>query len=140
MVVNFHTYNSVCRSFSLTAFFSGILAHEGLGTLNPLDPAVANGHEARRRIAARDSTNDPYRIAEPVVNTSRDAILSTVRLDVDAADQRIRASADNGHAFVKNNYVVQGLCGKAWVFHTTTVAYAQILIQQASAGGSIVCI
>lgn len=140
VVVNFHTYNTACRSFSLTGMFDAIWAHEGLGTNNPLDPILANGHEARRRNAARDSINDPYRIAEPLVRASYADLRFSLTLDVDEADQRISAAADPDHAFVGNNYLVQGNCGSAWVFNTTQQAYTLIPMQIQRPNGTFTCL
>lgn len=140
VVVNFHTYNTICRSFSLTPMFNAIWAHEGLGTNNPFDPLQANGHEARRLIAARDSVNDPYRLAEPLIRASYAELQNRLTLDVDEADRRIRAAADVDHAFVGNNYLVQGNCGKAWVFDPTQQAFVQIAVQMQLADGTFTCI
>jgi hypothetical protein len=129
VVVNFHTYNTVCRSFSQTPLFNAIWAHEYLGTNNPFDPILANGHEARRRNAARDPNNDPYRLAERRVGASYVGLRLGVVLDVDAAESRITAGADPDHGFVLNNYLVQGTCGTAWVFDTTQLSYVLITVQ-----------
>ena len=136
VIVNFYTYNQSCRLFSLTDFYAKLWAHEGFGTLNPLDSLVANGHEARARIAARDSVNDPYRIAEPMWDFTRSALRQNLKVLVDGADRRIlvMADADTLHTFVRNNYVVQGQCGKAWVFrphiHPDTNRYWNIQVIQ----------
>ncbi len=140
VVVNFYTYNTLCRSFGLTPLFDAILAHEALGTNNPLDPLQANGHEARRLIAARDSVNDPYRLAEPVVRASYAQLLERVALDVLDAEREISAAADVDHAFVNSNYLVQGSCGKAWVLDTIQQAYAQIPTQVQRPDGTFTCI
>lgn len=140
VVVGFHTYNTVCRTFALTAMFDAIWAHEAMGTNNPLDSMVANGHEARRRVAARDTVNDPYRLAEPMVRTSETQLRQDVALDVDDADLRIKAMADADHWFVGNNYLVQGVCGKAWVFNTPTLTYAQIVMTIVRPDGTLTCI
>ncbi|MHB1329846.1 MAG: hypothetical protein ACYC2K_16735 [Gemmatimonadales bacterium] len=140
VVVNFHTYNTVCRSFSLTPLFSAIWAHEGLGTNDPLNPLQANGHEARRRIAARDPVNDPYRIAEPLIRASYAELLNGVALDVYDAEREISAAADADHAFVHSNYLVQGNCGKAWVFNTIQQAFVQIAMQMQRPDGTFTCI
>ena len=140
VVVNFHTYNTICRSFSLTPMFNAIWAHEGLGTNNPFDPLQANGHEARRLIAARDSVNDPYRLAEPLIRASYAELQNRLTLDVGEAEQRISDAADVGHTFVGNNYLVRGNCGKAWVFDPTQQAFVQIAMQMQLANGTFKCI
>ena len=128
--VNFHTYNTICRGFSLTPLFNALWAHEGLGTQNPLDPNLANGHEARRRIAARLPSNDPYRIAEPMFRLSYAQLQGDLTLDVYTAEQQISAASDAGHLKVGNNYVTpQGNCGKAWVFDTSVGRFVNIALQ-----------
>ncbi len=139
VVVNFYTYNSACRAFSLTPLFDAIWAHEGFGTNNPLDPAVANGHEARRRIAARDQMNDPYRIAEPLVRASYSNLRADLTIAVDDADRNVNDGADSDHAFVNSNYLVQGSCGKAWVFDSSLRRYNQIQLQIKRLNGTFVC-
>jgi hypothetical protein len=100
--------------------FDGLWKHEGFGTKDPLDPNVANGHEARRRIAARDTLNDPYRMIESYVNTSYMNLRDVVRDSVRRADITIAQGADGAHVFVKDNYVQPGnKCGAAWVFFST---------------------
>ncbi|MGH7426937.1 MAG: hypothetical protein ACREJ4_00985 [Candidatus Methylomirabilaceae bacterium] len=121
VVVNFYTYNTVCRGFSLTPMYEGLWKHEGFGTHTPpTDPAVANGHEARRRIAARESLNDPYRMIESYVNSSYVDLRQIARDSVLRADVTIASGADGAHLFVKDNYVGSGnKCGEAWVFDST---------------------
>jgi len=97
-----------------------------LGTKNQNDSSVANGHEARRRIAARDPLNDPYRIVERYVGTSRDGLGRLVTFDVWEADYRITIFSDPDHAFVYDNYVQGNKCGQAWVFDTADVRYKKI--------------
>jgi hypothetical protein len=139
VAVNFDTYNSACRAFSMTPLFDAIWAHEGFGTNDPLDPVLANGHEARRRNAARDPLNDPYRIAEPLVRATYDNLRTDLALNVDAAEQRISPASDPDHASVNNNYLVQGSCGKAWVTDTTQRQYTLVSQQIKRPDGTFVC-
>ncbi len=139
VIVNFHTYNTICQRFALTAFFNAIWAHEAMGTNNPLDALQANGHEARRRIVARDTLSDPYWLTEPTVRGSLTQLRIDVALDVDDADQRISAAADPDHQRV-GNYLVQGVCGSAWVFNTPTQSYAKIMMRILRADSTFTCI
>lgn len=134
VVVNFFTYNSACRSFSLTPVFDAIWAHESLGTL------PSNGHEGRRRAAARDAMNDPYRIAEPLVGASLADLRFIVAIAVNGADGRITDASDTGHSFVGNNYIVNGNCGQAWVFDTAQQFFVLFPMQIQRDDGSFTCI
>lgn len=130
VVVNFFTYNESCQGFSLTPMFAAIWSHEGFGTHDPLNPATANGHEARRRIAARDTLNDPYRVLEPVVQTTMPWLTALVGQRVHAIDAMISSFA-NEHEFVKDNYVQNGgKCGDTWVFDSTYSRYYKISLTQ----------
>jgi hypothetical protein len=138
VVVNFYTYNTVCRNFSLTQMFDGMLKHEAFGTNNQNQPALANGHEARRRNAAGDPSNDPYRLIEANVDPTYMGLRATVRQEVFDADERISAAADPGHVFVANNYVQGNRCGQAWAFFTTVGAYQKIELTM-NIGGTSKC-
>jgi hypothetical protein len=138
VVVNFHTYNTVCRAFSLTPMFDAIWAHEGLGVNNPNDSSLANGHEARRRIAARDPANDPYGIIEGHVAPTYADLRLLVGLDVWDADVRISDFSDPNHAYVAGNYVQGNKCGEAWVFDTGAGQYRKVELKQ-NAGGTLKC-
>ncbi len=142
MVVNFYTYNTLCRGFSLEPMFDGLWRHEGFGTKDSLNPALANGHEARRRIAARDPLNDPYRMVERYVNTTYDNLKALVIDSVHRADTTIARSADGAHLFVKDNYVGSGnRCGQAWIFDTTATVrqYNKTQVGRAE-NGMFVCL
>lgn len=73
---------------------------KSFGTKDSLDPNVANGHQARRYIAARDSLNDPYRMVEDYVNTSYGSLRTVVRDSVLSADSTIEEGSDRNHIFV----------------------------------------
>jgi hypothetical protein len=124
IVVNFLTYNTVCQVFSLTPMFDGLWAHEEYGNpLHSLDPATANGHEARRQIAARDPSNNPFKV-ERFVRIDSAALVSVARLQVRTADSIISVGADTDHVYVRNNYVQQnGQCGQSWVDSTLQYKY-----------------
>ncbi len=123
VVVNFYTYNTACQAYDLTPMFNGIWTHEGFGTKSQTAPD-ANGHEARRRQAAGQLDNDPYRDVERLILPTRASLLQQVANRVDAIDQAIEAYA-NDHSFVKDNW-----CGDAWVLDTGQVKYSRIPIRQ----------
>ena len=132
VVVSSFTCNAVCRSFSLDSMFAAVGRHEAFGSRDSLDPSVANRHEARRQVAARDPVNDPYLILESFVHASHRDLREVVRWSVWEADQRISAFADPTlHTYVRDNYIVGGQgCGEAWVFDETAHAYQKIRLDQ----------
>lgn len=131
VVVNFHTYNTICRGFSLDSMFAAFWRHEGFGSRDPLDPSAANGHEARRYIGAREPVNDPYRILEGFVHRSYAELKLLVRWAIWDADRRISTFVDTLHTFVRDNYIVQGnRCGEAWVVETVDRRYYKIRLDQ----------
>jgi hypothetical protein len=134
VVVNFHTYNTVCRGFSLTGMFNGLLTHEAFGTRNPNDSTLANGHEARNRLGASNPINDPYRIIERYVAPTRAELRDMVGFDVWDADLRISAAGDPGHVYVFGNYVQGNRCGEAWVRDTTNGQYQKIELKMSVQG------
>jgi hypothetical protein len=93
-----------------------------------------------RRIAAREPINDPYRFAEPLVRATYLDLRTDLTIAVDLAEQRIDPAADPDHVAVNNNYLVQGSCGKAWVFDTPLRRYNQIQLQVKRLNGTFVCI
>ena len=56
------------------------------------------------------------------------------------ADGEITASADTDHAFVLNNYLVQGNRGTAWAYNTALLRYLLILMQIQRTNGTFSCI
>lgn len=141
IIVNFYTYNFTCQRIDSTEFFPAIWSHEGFGTQDSLDPAVANGHEARRWIAARDTLNDPNRIVESEVNVSREFLGLVVVDSVLRADLTISAASDPDHLFVKDNYIVNGgKCGQAWVYDTPSRKYVERPMHHFDADSNLVCL
>ena len=112
VIVSFYTYNLTCRSRSPSAFHQGIWDHEGMGTKNASDSTLANGHEARRRIAAGRGLNDPYKISEGIVWISTSGLRNRLGNEVWPAESRISDYADPSHNFVHSNW-----CGKIWVWN-----------------------
>ncbi len=116
--VNLYIYNTICEESPLDLLYAGLWAHEGFGINNQLDSATANGHEARRRIAARDIRNDPRAIVEPLVlpgpsATSLKLLIESLVLNADVAIFEL--SGDE--AAVKDNFLdPSGGCGRLWVF------------------------
>lgn len=139
--VSFHMFNTVCKSFDLTPMYAGIWAHEGFGTQNPLDSATANGHEARRRIAARDLANDPNALIEGFISPlSPSTLRDLVRDSVLTVDARISAFAGDATGLVKDNYLdPAGGCGKAYVFRTSPnpQRYVFLTLTQFVAGATL---
>lgn len=127
--VNLYSYNQVCRGFDPQPWIAGILNHEGYGTQNPLDPATANGHEARRRIAASDPANDPRALTEALVHPISSVGLRFYVYDrVIDADNRISNFAADATGFVKDNYVdnpIMGDCGYLWVLFKPNSSHTQ---------------
>jgi hypothetical protein len=111
-----------------------------MGTKDSLNPNLANGHEARSRIAARDTANDPANIVERVVETRREYLGVLVQQVVFEADRRILTFSDPDHNLVKNNYVQGNKCGEAWVFSPDSAQYFKIQIRHQLPNGQFVCI
>jgi hypothetical protein len=114
--INFYHYNLICRGHSVQPLINAVLTHEGFGTQNQNDPATANGHEARRRLAAQNISNDPRAIIESYVSpVSANNLRLLVRDSVVAADVRISDFSADATGLVKDNYLdPAGGCGKAW--------------------------
>jgi len=125
VVVNFFTYNEICRSFSLAPLHAAIWAHEGFGT------GTSNGHEIRRRIAASLQANDPRRAVEGLVAADTTTLRQIVANTVFIVDSSI-SSFSTDHSFVYNNYLVGGTCGSAWVFHTSNSRYLKVQLFQSN--------
>jgi len=143
-VVNFYTYNTVCKKFSLKAVFDGLWNHEGFGSNpNRLDSTQANGHEARVRIAARDPLNDPYRIAESFVNPSFQDLIEVLHDSLLKAEDRIGRGLDGAnHVWVRNNYLLKPgstKCGEVWVSDTVQRYYRKITVTQTLPDGTTPC-
>lgn len=115
--VNMFEYNELCRNVPLAGFHQGIWAHEGFGTRDPNDPAQANGHQARKQIAAGQIQNDPYVVAQPIVAQDSTSVLARVRNDMSPVEVRISNFSIN-HTFVKDNW-----CGSLWVWNPQTSRY-----------------
>lgn len=139
--VSFHQFNTVCKGFDLNPMYDGIWAHEGLGTQDPLDSATANGHEARRRIAARDLANDPNTLIEGFTSPiSPSTLRDLVRDSVLTVDARISAFAGDATGLVRDNYLdPAGGCGKAFVFRTSPnpPRYVFFTLTQSVAGATL---
>jgi hypothetical protein len=111
VVVNFYTYNTDCEGHSLTAFFDGILNHEGYGS------GTNNGHEAQARIAAAKPDNNLYQLVEGVVTPTEAVIRNDIKNMWYSARQNItNASAE--HVLVRNNW-----CGSVWMWNDQTRKY-----------------
>jgi hypothetical protein len=102
--------------FFFGRLFLAILSHEGYGTKDQNNLALANGHEARKRIAARQTDNDPYRFAEKQVHVDSTNLRTVVGQGVKFLDDVISLVGDTGHTYVYDNYLVGGNCGKAYMF------------------------
>ncbi len=117
--VTFTRYNERCRGFSLEKFITGLWKHEGMGSKDSLDPALANGHQARLKLAATDVANDPRALVEPLVSPYSSIHLRQVIEEVVVdADLRLDAFSNDLSGFVKDNYVLPAPavgCGQAWV-------------------------
>lgn len=138
---SFHQFNTVCKGFDLNPMYAGIWAHEGFGTQNPVDSATANGHEARRRIAARDLANDPNTLIEGFTSPiSPSTLRDLVRDSVLTVDARISAFAGDATGLVRDNYLdPAGGCGKAFVFRTSPnpPRYVFFTLTQSVAGATL---
>ncbi len=141
IAVSFHLFNTVCKGFDLNPMYAGIWAHEGFGTQNPLDSATANGHEARRRIAARDIQNDPRIIVEEMVSpVSASSLTFLLQSRVIDADIRIDELSSDATGRIKDNYLdPAGGCGKAHIFRTSPnpQRYLFIALTQTVGGNSL---
>jgi hypothetical protein len=141
-LVNFWEYNELCaKNFSLDAFFEGMWDHEGMGSNGTTtDDQLANGHEARRWLAARDTANDPMRNVEDIVNPDSGHFAALIERVLDDADDEIfKVSRD--HIYVKDNYLKKnGQCGTAWVYDTAQSQFTEIpMTRQDSVTGQIYC-
>ncbi len=109
-----YEYNLSCRGFNPDPWIAAVLNHEGYGS----DPAAANGHEARRQIAAAKVENDPRALSEPVVHPGPETDLrDELAFLLIEADVRISDFASDTTGFVKDNYInypVAGDCGYLW--------------------------
>jgi hypothetical protein len=104
------TFNRTCADTGMTTIVQRIWAHEEYGTQDSSSLATANGHESRRRLAAKEIANDPRALVEPLVSKTTAADLKFVLgLLVWAADQRI--SAISGDHWKVNNNVIDSLTG-----------------------------
>lgn len=141
--ISFHQFNTVCKGFDLNSLYTGIWAHEGFGTQNPLDSATANGHEARRQIAARNVSNDPRFLVESYVGSgSAFQFRVLIKDSVVAADDRITLFAGDATGLVKDNYLdPAGGCGKAHVFRVSPNPPRYFLVPLTqSINGVILCL
>jgi hypothetical protein len=104
------------------------------------DYQLANGHEARRWLAARDSANDPMRIVEGIVHPDSLAHNALIETGLDDADDRIW-SISSDHNYVKDNYLKKnGQCGTAWVYDTAQSSFREIpMTRQDTATGQFYC-
>jgi hypothetical protein len=96
---------------------------------------VANGHEARAQIAARDTLNDPKRLVESYVNISKEYLQAVLTDSVWEAGERIRKFSGD-HTKVKDNYKQGNQCGQAWVLDTDSLKYLKVRITQTLNGES----
>jgi hypothetical protein len=111
VVVNFYTYNTDCEGYSLTAFFDGILNHEGFGS------GTNNGHEAQAWIAAAKPENNLYQLVEGLVEATEAATRDNAVNLWDIVRQRI-TDASAPHVLVRNNW-----CGSVWMWNGQTNKY-----------------
>ncbi len=110
------TFNRTCADTGMTTIVQRIWAHEEYGTQDSSSLITANGHESRRRLAAKEIANDPRALVEPLVSKTTVADLKFVLgLRVWAADQRITLIAGD-HWKVNNNVIdsLTGNCLGAW--------------------------
>ena len=113
VLVNFYNFNTKCEGQSLAAMFTGLWNHEGFGT-----GTLNNGHEARGRMAAANTFNDPYSELESWWASSERALRTSIRNTVVTIDQELNAGADPNHVYVKGNW-----CGSAWRYDPSQSAY-----------------
>ncbi len=121
------TFNSSCVDSTMTAYLTTIVAaiwaHEQFGTQGQSSLATANGHEARRRLAAGSIANDPRAIVESLVSeVSPDNLKRIVEQLVLDADARIFLLSGD-HQYVNGNVptLPTGVCLGAQVLWSPTV-------------------
>lgn len=140
-LVNFWEYNELCQRFSLDPFFRGLWDHEGMGSnATTTDYQLANGHEARRWIAARDTANDPMRIVEDIVHPDSGHFGALIENGLDGADDSINAVSGD-HNYVNDSYLQNnGKCGRIFVLDTAQMVFQDTTIShQPAPGGPIYC-
>lgn len=125
VVVSFYTYNQVCRGVNLAPFYAAIWSHEGFGTQDAQDSTRANGHEARRWIAARTENGDPYFVVESLVTVDRNRYRNLVRTRLWGVELRINDMAGD-HGFVRDN----GWCSSLYIWNVVLQKYVLTPIRQ----------